>query len=257
MQLLSQLLHPWIPRPHCGDNCETDTGGHVLVLNIQTGTISAEGAWGYKREVGRRLQCRKFQETADMLRFLVFTSLAALGKNRLILLHLWHSAHTWILDVWLLGSLCLCFAQCWLSWRPSPGTWRMTVLRRELWEARWPDQTPGPGRYCMLCLTVQQLGEKCWGPELKEAGRLEAFVESQMAPIRNETESWNFTMHMDCDNPSLPVSGHTDDSYLSKSLLLEVYRCPWYVKVLSVLIQLPHMLSQSPLLVGANKPFNF
>ena len=23
----------------------------------------------------------------------------------------------------------------------------MTVLRGELWEARWPDLTPGPGRY--------------------------------------------------------------------------------------------------------------
>lgn len=43
------------------------------------------GPPGYKTVVVRSLWCRKFQETADMLRFLVLTSLAALGKNSLIL----------------------------------------------------------------------------------------------------------------------------------------------------------------------------
>lgn len=52
------------------------------------------GHWGYKRGVGRSVLCRKFQETANMLRFLVLTSLAALGKISLIPPLLWHSAHT-------------------------------------------------------------------------------------------------------------------------------------------------------------------
>lgn len=43
------------------------------------------GPPGYKTVAVRSLWCRKFQETADMLRFLLLTSLAALGKNSLIL----------------------------------------------------------------------------------------------------------------------------------------------------------------------------
>lgn len=91
-----------------------------------------------------------------MLRFLVLTSLAALGKNSQILSLLTkHSAHiplTHLTTQSLTFScfLCFCFDKCWLGWSPSPGTWRLTVLRRELWEERWPDPTPGPGRYSTL-----------------------------------------------------------------------------------------------------------
>ena len=87
------------PRPHCSDNCETDTCAGIE--HTHTCTISKKGPGGIKVVVGRSLQCRKFQETADMLRFLVFTSLAAFGKNRLILLLLWHCEHIWCLTVML------------------------------------------------------------------------------------------------------------------------------------------------------------
>lgn len=67
---------------------QVDKGWCWTLLTTQTHTHTHTWPRGYKRVVDRSLQCRRFQETADMFRFLVLTSLAALGKNCLLLL--WH-----------------------------------------------------------------------------------------------------------------------------------------------------------------------
>lgn len=115
------------------DNRETEPGGRTY---MQTNQLQA-----YERIEHSHPSCGSFQEIADMLGVLVFTSLAALGNN--CLWHLHPNKHT--LTSPIKGGnlrpdsnaliLCAPHAQCWL--RPNPCLLRIKMSRLVV---RWPPQ---------------------------------------------------------------------------------------------------------------------